>query len=480
MKARLIAVVVLALLLVLVMGFGLRVAAQGAPSSVPSLGSPDRATAVELSGADTSATVATAVVVSGTTAYVGFDTQLHIVDVLDPTDPAPVSVIGLTASRISDLWVAGDLLYAANSEAGLRVISVTVPTAPAEIGYTVALTPVTSVVVQGDYIYTGGADVGVFSRIDPSSPALVGSLTGWGYNVDVSGAYAYQAGTGLRVYSVADPTAITLVGSVATTMAYHVDVQGQSAYLADYMGGLKVISVADPANPTIVGSASTSGYASRVAVAGPHAYVCSQTYGLDGTGYLQDFSVSDPAAPVAVAERYLPGGCNDLVVKDAYIYLAGADGLLILTKSGLNVVGSYPVSSVVVPPDAVSIVGPTAGTTGVSYAFTATVYPITATTPITWLWQATDQAPVTRAGDITDVLSYTWDTPGMKTITVTATNAGGLAVAAISVPISMPAGDHAVYLPLVQRNAGALCSAVPTLISPADGSRLDTLTPLFE
>lgn len=39
--------------------------------------------------------------------------------------------------------------------------------------------------------------------------------------------------------------------------------------------------------------------------------------------------------------------------------------------------------------------------------------------------------------------------------------------------------DYAVYLPLVQRDYVEVCTARPTLISPVDGSSLDTLIPLF-
>lgn len=80
--------------------------------------------------------------------------------------------------------------------------------------------------------------------------------------------------------------------------------------------------------------------------------------------------------------------------------------------------------SVQVPPDEVNIGGPTIGVVATPYTFTATVEPISVTLPLTTIWQATGQTPVTRTGvmSITDVFSFTWDVTGTQYITVTAMN----------------------------------------------------------
>jgi hypothetical protein len=44
----------------------------------------------------------------------------------------------------------------------------------------------------------------------------------------------------------------------------------------------------------------------------------------------------------------------------------------------------------------VTLSGPTTGRIGTAYTFTTTVSPISATMPITYVWQATGQPPVTR------------------------------------------------------------------------------------
>ena len=63
--------------------------------------------------------------------------------------------------------------------------------------------------------------------------------------------------------------------------------------------------------------------------------------------------------------------------------------------------------------------------------FTATVAPLTATWPITYVWQATGQLPTSHVISArADVLTLTWETTGTKTLTVTANNAGGVLVSA--------------------------------------------------
>jgi len=113
-------------------------------------------------------------------------------------------------------------------------------------------------------------------------------------------------------------------------------------------------------------------------------------------------------------------------------------------------------SSTPTTPGNVTINGPTIGAVGISYTFTATVSPITVTTPITYAWQATGQTAQTHTGRGTnDTATFTWPSgaTGLKTITVSASNAVGTAsknsfIMIYNEPIVF---DHWVYLPVVKR-----------------------------
>jgi len=122
-------------------------------------------------------------------------------------------------------------------------------------------------------------------------------------------------------------------------------------------------------------------------------------------------------------------------------------------SSGQALSASIPASGVITvyakalstptPPTGVTISGPTTGLVQVGYPFTATVSPITATLPITYVWQASGQSPVTNTADLSDVVTFTWSTTGSQTITVTAMNAGGTvsdthATAIVTTPTPTP------------------------------------------
>jgi uncharacterized repeat protein (TIGR01451 family) len=96
-----------------------------------------------------------------------------------------------------------------------------------------------------------------------------------------------------------------------------------------------------------------------------------------------------------------------------------------------------------IPLTGVTIDGPTSGYINIPYTFTARIAPPTATLPITCAWSPT---PALEEGCA--LVTYTWSTTGAKTITVTATNAGGTASDTHPFLVEW----RKVYLPLVLRH----------------------------
>lgn len=102
------------------------------------------------------------------------------------------------------------------------------------------------------------------------------------------------------------------------------------------------------------------------------------------------------------------------------------------------------------PPTEVTIDGPTEGVIDTAaYTFTATINPVTATQPITYMWQATGQSDVAHLGGITDTIVFTWaaGTMGTQLITTTASNDGGSVTGTHFIIF----GASKIYLPLVMR-----------------------------
>jgi hypothetical protein len=99
---------------------------------------------------------------------------------------------------------------------------------------------------------------------------------------------------------------------------------------------------------------------------------------------------------------------------------------------------SKPAASCTFPLTSLTLNGPTTGITGTNYVYTASTSK--ATYPITYTWQATNQAPrMTVISATKHLTSFNWLTVGTKLITVTAQNCGGAATANRAVSIVDPA-----------------------------------------
>ena len=123
------------------------------------------------------------------------------------------------------------------------------------------------------------------------------------------------------------------------------------------------------------------------------------------------------------------------------------------------------------PPTEVSIDGPTQGDTSVTYSFTANVIPFNAKLPIDYVWQAADQYDRT-ASDVyalNHTVAYTWSTPGLKVITVTAWNVSGSARDTHTILIEAILDNVEIYGP--SRGVTHTVYAFAAVVSPSNASR---------
>jgi hypothetical protein len=172
----------------------------------------------------------------------------------------------------------------------------------------------------------------------------------------------------------------------------------------------------------------------------PPAPGCSgPTWMVNGYPSLTLDAADNPSVSYWVRHGQLCNGGTQIVFDASSIRVATAGG---------------PITSVA--PDSVTVSGPGTGVINTSYSFAAAVSPSTATTPITYVWEATGQSTQTHTGGgLSDTASFTWaagDT-GIKTITVTASNTAGSVIESRTILITTTPAvfDHRVYLPLTER-----------------------------
>ena len=99
----------------------------------------------------------------------------------------------------------------------------------------------------------------------------------------------------------------------------------------------------------------------------------------------------------------------------------------------------------------VTIEGPTTGFAGKPQTLAASSGPLTATWPVTYTWQAGEQATVVHTGGFLDQVDFTWMVTGPKSITVTAENCGEIVTAQHSIAIE-PSPYSTTYLPWVLKD----------------------------
>ncbi len=423
---------------------------------------------------------------------------LRVVSMTDPTAPIEVGAY-MKMGNAYNITVAGNFAYIADYYAGLRVINVLDPATPTEVGTSHTPWGAQGVAVSEGYAYIVAGDSGlhVINVIDPAEPIEVGTIDTPGYALDVAvaGIYAYVAdgssgvriinvadpaspvevgaytgpsfahavvarenlvylasGDGLQVIDVSDPTAPIEVGTNDTLgNALGVAVAGNFAYVVVNYGGLQVLDVANPAQPVVVGTCATPGGTYGLAVAGNYAYVA------DGGGGLRVINTEDPTTPVEVNAYNTPAWSWNVAVVERYAYVATqAGGLVILHFVG----GGYNV-----PPNAAVIGGPMTGVVNTAYTFTAVVNPPTTTVPITYVWEATGQAPLTITSNLTSTVTFNWNSVGEKVITVTAENVGGVISDTHVLLIDEP---YHIYLPLVLRTIDPVSATRQLYFSAGD------------
>jgi hypothetical protein len=312
-----------------------------------------------------------AVALQGQYAYVGIGPRLVILDVTTPATMTQVGQTSVLPDIVLGVAVSGTLAYVADGAGGLRIINVSNPAAPVEVGFYVTRRPAQGVAVSDGYAYTiwgscenrYGMCFGEMQVLDISNPATISQVGTFELNatfkdIVVARGYAYLAGNqGLWVVNVAAPTAPAQVGFYAAPSATDVSLVNNYAYVAT-ASGLRIINVSNQANPVQVGAFLTEGPALGVDVAGHYAYVLHQGM-WNGNQYvggrLRIVNVSNPSAPVAAGSYDLPEYAFDarddikgVLAAGSIVYHVAADNM---SLDALNVlqpatpveIGSYQV-----------------------------------------------------------------------------------------------------------------------------------------
>jgi formylglycine-generating enzyme required for sulfatase activity len=252
------------------------------------------------------------------TAYSG----LRVVDISDPTMPFEIGSCETPGSALG-IAISGNYAYIADERGGLRIIDITNPANPVETGFYDTAGNAYGVAIVGNFAYVadGLSGLRVFNVTNPSSPVQAGVLNtpGLARGVIVEGSFAYVADDtgGLRVIDITNPANMTEVGFFDTPgQAYRMALAGSSIYIADYNYGLRIVDISNAALPVEIGHYDTTGYSYDVKIVGGLAYLAD-----DGSG-LRIVDISNPANPILVGSRTTLGTTHGVIIDGTYAYLS--------------------------------------------------------------------------------------------------------------------------------------------------------------
>ncbi|HUZ17585.1 MAG TPA: hypothetical protein VMV68_04310, partial [Spirochaetia bacterium] len=176
------------------------------------------------------------VAVSGQYALIGTSSSyLDVIDLSYPNNMVPTGSVQTQGTVSSSreavgLAVLGNYVFAANEQAGLRVVDISDPAWPQALaGYGAPGGSTDAVAVYGSYVLTA----------------------------DSTGGLKVYDATSVASWSASGQAAIFTSGAPATDLA----VRGNFAYVARGSSGLQVWDISDPRNPVLVGTLIETGFA---------------------------------------------------------------------------------------------------------------------------------------------------------------------------------------------------------------------------
>jgi len=133
-----------------------------------------------------------------------YDSGLRIIDISDPSNPQEVGFYD-TQGRAWDVWVVDTLAYVADYQYGVRVINVAEPSSPSEVGFFDTADASVGLFLSGNFLYVADyRSVRVLNVEDSTNITQVGYYyvphVAWNVFVKVAEVYTATIYSGLQIY----------------------------------------------------------------------------------------------------------------------------------------------------------------------------------------------------------------------------------------------------------------------------------------
>ncbi|MEM9596044.1 MAG: Ig-like domain-containing protein, partial [Acidobacteriota bacterium] len=263
---------------------------------------------------------------------------LCIVDVADPSAPALIATLNTPGTAEDVRWI-GDRAFVADGSGGLRIVDLTNPAAPVELGALALAGYAEDVAVAGDLVFVAAGAAGVHG-VDAQDPALpvarvvidtAGFARGVDYDATTGLLATADGGEGLRLDDLSQLTSPVFLGALDTGNARDVVLRRGTAFVADRDEGLVAVDVSDPAAPVAGPSLppAQDGLLEDVAVAGPYAFG-ADIFFVNGVPIVD---IAEPTQPnlraVVDFSQYRDDNGSGIAVDARFVYLTAEDRLYV-------------------------------------------------------------------------------------------------------------------------------------------------------
>ena len=280
--------------------------------------------------------------------------DFYSIDINDPSNPTVFNIYE-TPHELAGVDTSGNLAFLTHNVAlDLLILNIGDPANPYLVGHyetdASGEDRVTSPVAEGPYPdYVGpkvavrgnkgivsGFTTGSLEILDigtPSSPTLWSrsDMPGLVGDIDIQGNTAYVANgeEGLKVLNISDPTNVQELDDFTSAWALSFQLSDVTGYIGDGGEGFWIVDLADPSSATLEGNFVTSGPTYGIDYSGGLVFTASATYGLHAV------DVTDPSSPTLMGYFRSEGHAVDVRYHGGLIYLADTyTGLWILKYTG--------------------------------------------------------------------------------------------------------------------------------------------------
>ena len=278
---------------------------------------------------------------------------IHVIDVADPRRPWVIDNWGWWQEGWFPIRmkIVGTYAYVVGSvprqSPGLRILDISRPTHPRELGYCKGdgvggWEPFHwDIAIAGTlaYMIFDGNLVWVVDVSNPRAPEEVSDILMEAPTtaIQIRGDLAYVVAHGLHVMDLRDPVAPIIVGYCNTTARSQVKssssfpgedpmcrplvVGRDRAYVSDTQGGYRILDLSHPQKPSPIGwlHPPTDMRDVDFAVNGDFAFMLE----IGSRGHVRVLDMGDPLDPVTTGYRDIPYPCHCLALSGEHLYVAG-------------------------------------------------------------------------------------------------------------------------------------------------------------